>query len=226
LTTPIAEPGKPIKFAFFDFDGTLAETLADLFHAVNFTLRELDLAERTREEVRLFVGDGVHALLRRSLGGDHLDLHEKSLDIFDSYYDQHLLDHTCLLPGVEEAIEAFQGADLAILSNKPENFTRRISDALGITRHFPLIVGPESPEQRKPLPYMMDRALTHFGHAPHEGIFVGDTPVDVETGRRAHVHTVAVLGGFRTRSELEESTPDRIVESLHEVVRLYGTNST
>lgn len=216
------QPAKPLRFIFFDFDGTLAETLTDLYFSVNFTLRELDLPERSREEVRLFVGNGVHQLLRRSLGEEHLELHEKSLEIFNSFYDEHLMDHTQLLPGVQECLDTFRGADRAILSNKPEIYTRRISDALGITRHFPLILGPATLEQRKPLPYMMNRALAHFGRSPGEGILVGDTPVDIETGRVAGVHTVAVLGGFRNRRELEEANPDRIVDSLHELVRSYS----
>lgn len=220
--SPIPPPPKPPRFLFFDFDGTLAETLTDLHLSVNHTLRELGLPGRSREEVRLFVGEGVHVLMRRSVGEEHLDLHAKSLEIFGAHYDDHLLDNTRLLPGVEECLETFRDADLAILSNKPEPFTRKIAGALGLAPRFPLILGPSSPEERKPRPWMMERALEHFGRSPGEGLLVGDTPVDVETGRNAGVHTVAVLGGFRTREELESSDPDRIVESLHELIRLYA----
>ncbi len=214
-------PAFPLRFVLFDFDGTLAETLTDLYHGVNHTLGVLDLPERSRAEVRRFVGNGVRVLLERSLGEENGDLLDEAFPVFEKWYAEHLLDHTTLLPGVVECLDHFREADLAVVSNKQAGYTRRIAEALGIADRFGLILGPESLESRKPSPHMIHAALESFGRAPEEGILVGDTPVDVEAGRAAAVHTVAVSGGFRTREELEPHSPDVIVDSLHELIRLY-----
>ncbi len=217
----IPRPINP-RGVFFDFDGTLAETLSDLAHSVNHTLRTLDRPERSFEEVRLFVGNGVRHLMQCSLGEEGRPLLTKALAIFEQFYDVHLLDHTVLLPGVRGCLDHFSDRSLAIISNKPAPFSIRIAEALGIRGDFPLVLGPEALDERKPAPFMLDKAMEHFELTPGECALVGDTPVDIETGRAAGVFTVAVLGGFRTREELEAASPDVIINDLTELSPLFS----
>jgi phosphoglycolate phosphatase len=214
-------PVSPIRFLLFDLDGTLIETLADIAESVNYALGRLGLPARTREEVRSFVGRGVQHLLLRAVGEERANLLEEGLRLFREHYDVHCLDQSTLLPGARECLDYYDGRDLAVISNKPEVYVRRMLEALRIDPFFSIVFGGDSLEEKKPSPLMAIRAVETFGHPRRAGVLVGDLPVDVETGKAAGIHTVAVLGGFGTEEELVASDPDRIISTLHDLPKLY-----
>jgi len=216
-----SSPDSPLRFLLFDLDGTLVETLTDIAESVNYAVRRLGLPERSREEVRSFVGRGVQHLLLQSVGEEREDLLEEGLRLFREHYDVHCLDHSTLLPGTKECLDFYADRDLAVVSNKPEVYVRRMLADLGIESYFSVVYGGDSLEERKPSPLMAVRAAEEFGHPRSAGVLVGDLPVDVETGRAAGVHTVAVLGGFGTREDLLASGPDTLIESLHDLPELF-----
>jgi phosphoglycolate phosphatase len=203
-------------------DGTLIDTLADIAGSVNWMLEVLGLPARSHEEVRTFVGRGVEQLVLRSIGEGRTDLLDQGLSLFRDHYEVHCLDHSRLLPGAAECLETFADRDLGVVSNKTEHFVRRMLEALGALGRFRVVYGGDSLPERKPSPLMVRAALDVFGRSPGEGILVGDLPIDVETGRAAGVYTVALLGGFGTREELEASSPDLMIEDLWALRRLFA----
>ena len=187
------------RLAVFDLDGTLVDSRADLFHAVEHALDALGLPPRTLEEVTGFIGEGMARLLARSIApNDHLL--EPALAAWRSHYGAHLLDHTRLYPGIEAALASARCA-LAVHTNKPGDMARRILAGLGVGGRFAAVVGgDEAP--RKPDPAGTLGILARLGVAPEEAVFVGDSRVDCETAAAAGIRFVAVDWGFVPASEL------------------------
>ncbi|MFH1681782.1 MAG: HAD-IA family hydrolase, partial [Candidatus Eisenbacteria bacterium] len=167
-------------------------------------------------------GRGVQHLILQSVGEKKAGLIEKGLGLFREHYDAHCLDRSRLMPGARECLEHFAGRDLGVVSNKPERFVRRMLEGLGIGPHFRVVFGGDSVKEKKPSPLMVRAALAELCRAPRDGILVGDHPVDIETGRAASVYTVALLGGFATREEIEACAPDLLLENLPELVRRFA----
>jgi len=221
-----SRPTEPLRFLLFDLDGTLVDTLADIAGSVNHMLLRLGMAPLSLEDVRSYVGHGVERLIARSLG-DGLEAEverqraEEGLAIFREHYDAHCLDNSVLYPGAREMLDRFADRKLGIVSNKPERYVKRILEALDAEQYFGIALGGDSVEERKPSPLMVRTALGRFNLAPDEGILVGDMSVDVETGRAAGVFTVAVLGGFGSRRDLEASGPGHLAVNLYEAAWIF-----
>ncbi len=217
----IERPDGPLRYLLFDVDGTLIETLADIAGSVNHALRRLGFPTRSIGEVNDFVGRGVEHLMRRSLGAGREDLLEKGLGFFREHYGEHCLDNSKLMPGAVACLEKFADRPLGVVSNKPERYVRRMLEGLGIDRYFRVVFGGDSVEEKKPSPLMVTEILKRLGVSREGGILVGDHTVDIETGRAAGVYTVAVLGGFASRAELEAASPDYLAENPPEVSRIF-----
>lgn len=180
----------------FDLDGTLLDTLDDLMDAVNHTLAQFGYPQRTREEIRRFLGNGAGNLLRRAVpqGADW----EKPLEVFQSYYREHCQIKTVPYPGIPEALAQLrQRCPLAIISNKPDKATKTLC-----ARYFPGIYAqgeiPGCP--RKPAPDMVYHGMKQIG--VDRCIYVGDSEVDVRTAQNAGVSCLSVLWGFRNEEEI------------------------
>ena len=183
----------------FDLDGTLLDTLGDLHDSVNHTLHTLGWPERSREEVRRFVGNGAAQLLRLSVP-EGVDW-EQAYSLFRPYYDAHCRVKTRPYEGVSEAL-AELGAKypLAIVSNKPDSAVKLLC-----ADYFPGIyaLGERSGCPRKPAADMVLRAMAEIG--VQDCIYVGDSEVDILTAQNAGVRCLSVLWGFRDRDVLESS---------------------
>jgi phosphoglycolate phosphatase len=142
----------------------------------------------------------------------------KGLEFFLSYYREHKLDHTTVYPGIPEALAAIRSSangvprQLAVLSNKPVNPSRAIVDALGLGQYFFQVYGGNSFVTKKPDPEGARKLLAETGVAPEQAAIVGDSHVDVRTGRNAGLWTVGVTYGFATHT-LEDEAPDVLVDS-------------
>lgn len=194
-----------IKAVVFDLDGTLLDTLDDLANATNWALRWNGLPERTLDEVRQFVGNGVQRLIRRAVPeGTSEEVFAKTFSDFKDYYVVHCQEKTRLYDGVPEMLKALksQGYRLAIVSNKlqagvDELYERYFKDTVEVA------VG-ECPEvNRKPAPDMVVAALAALGVTADEAVYVGDSDVDLLTARNSGLPCISVLWGFRDRPFLE-----------------------
>ncbi len=210
------------KAVIFDLDGTLLDTLDDLMNAVNFALREFSFPERTREEIRSFIGNGVIRLMERStpIGTDSVT-QEKCLEVFRKYYLEHMADNTAPYKGIIPLLEKLKsvGIATAVVSNKLHPAVVGLcEDYFASLIDVPLGVAEE--KERKPSPLNVYRAMGMLSSDKENTIYVGDSNVDVETAHNADLKCIGVTWGFRDREELLSLSCDYISDTADEVLKL------
>jgi phosphoglycolate phosphatase len=214
-----------IQLLIFDLDGTLIDSRRDLVQSVNATLRHFQRPELPAEVVASYVGDGAPMLVRRALG-DPKDqkFFKQALEFFLSYYREHKLDHTTVYPGITEALTKIQSngneRNMVVLSNKPVNPSRAIVEALGLGRFFVRVYGGNSFETKKPDPLGVRTILKETGTTPARTMIIGDSSIDVLTGRNAGIATCGVSYGFAPHT-LCEAPPDVVINTPEELARLF-----
>ena len=212
-----------MKAVVFDLDGTLLDTLEDLAAATNWALRQHAMPERSLDEVRQFVGNGVQRLMARAVpDGEDNPCFEQTFSDFKRYYVQHCQERTRLYDGVPEMLTALkaQGLRLAIVSNKlqagvDELYERYFRDTVTVA------VGERTGMRRKPAGDMVQLALRELGVTAAEAVYVGDSDVDLQTAANSGLPCISVLWGFRDRDFLLEhgathfaATPSDVVDFL------------
>lgn len=217
-----------IRLLVFDLDGTLIDSRLDLIHSVNAMLRNNGRPELDGDVIASYVGDGAPALVRRAMGDtDDEVLFRSSLEYFLGYYRMHKLDHTTVYEGIPEVLALLARQTngthrlMAILSNKPVNPSRDIVQALGLGDFFVRIYGGNSFVTKKPDPLGVQTILQEFGVAANEALMIGDSSIDVLTGRNAGLWTCGVTYGFAPQS-LAEVKPDVMVETPRELGEVFG----
>ncbi len=215
-----------IKLLIFDLDGTLIDSRLDLEHSVNAMLRHFGRPELPDEVVASYVGDGAPVLVRRALGDpkDEKFLKE-ALDYFLAYYKVHKLDHTHLYEGIKQSLTAIHGSNglrrkMAVLSNKPVHPSRAIVEAFGLGQFFIHVYGGNSFPTKKPDPGGARSLLKETKTQPQEAVMIGDSSVDVLTGRNAGMWTCGVTYGFAPHT-LCEAPPDVVLDKPNELAELF-----
>ena len=237
-----------LRLLVFDLDGTLIDSRLDLIHSVNAMLRHLERPELDGDVIASYVGDGAPTLVRRALGDtDDEVLLREAMEYFLVYYRQHKLDHTTVYEGIPEVLARLANSSnvvestgvprdgvrsngappngvqrqMAVLSNKPVNPSRQIVQALGLGDFFVCVYGGNSFTTKKPDPLGVRTIMQETGVAADEALIIGDSAVDVLTGRNAGLWTCGVTYGFAPHS-LEQAPPDVLVESPRELGELLG----
>ena len=211
-----------IRAILFDLDGTLADSLADLANATNWALTQLGCATHPLERYRYFVGDGARALCARALPTDKQNLVDEALRLMRERYDAHCFDMTQLYPGIPELISALneRRLKLAVLSNKPDVFTKRMIAHYFNPSPFAIVRGQLPDVPLKPDPTAALQIAQELGVPSAQWLYLGDTNTDMHTARAAGMHAVGVLWGFRDRKELVENGAEHIVARPEEVLDL------
>ncbi len=213
---------RPCSLFLFDLDGTLIDSSRDIASSLNLTLALLQYDPIPQSRILEFVGEGVHKLVERALR-DVTGVEptagqiEAAVGLFFREYDAHLLDSTRLVDGALEALDGLAWGHFALVSNKPERFSRRLLQELGIADRFCVILGGDSLPQRKPDPAPLLFALWECGAAPCDSVMVGDSAVDILAGKAAGIFTCGISGGFRGREELERAGCDLIISGISEL---------
>jgi len=211
------------RLAIFDLDGTLLYTLENLKAALNYALRESGYPERSLDEVRRFIGNGIRKLIERGVpeeaSAEEID---RTHAIFKEYYSKHWLDVTKPYDGIMEVLLSLkqQGIKTAVVSNKVDVAVKQLTDAF-FEDIFDMSVGERENVRRKPAPDSVYEVLQTLGFDKEEAVYIGDSDVDVKTAANAGVDCIAVEWGFRTREVLEAagaktfaSKPENLLELI------------
>lgn len=210
---------KKYETVIFDLDGTLLNTLEDLSDAVNYALREMGMPERSLEEVRSFVGNGVRRLMELSVpeGFDN-PAFEETFAKFREYYGVHCNDKTRAYDGVLELIRELknEGYALAIVSNKLDLAVKELSEIYfeGIIK---VAIGEKEGVAKKPAPDTVYAALKELDMPAETAVYVGDSEVDVMTAKNSGLPCISVLWGFRDEAFLRENGATQFARTADEV---------
>lgn len=195
------------RACIFDLDGTLANTLRSIAYFGNGALEAFGLPPIDPEEYKHLVGNGADLLMRRMLKRVGAEFSEEEILRFRAEYDRRYESEPMKLveayPGLQELLSGLraQGIRLGVLSNKPDNMTRAIAAAL-----YPGLIqavhGQRAGVPTKPDPTAVLALAEELGARPGEILYVGDSGVDMDTGRSAGMDPCGVLWGFRSREEL------------------------
>jgi phosphoglycolate phosphatase len=206
-----------VRAVIYDLDGTLIDSRADLADSTNAMLARMGLPQHPPAVIHGFIGEGAERLIRRSLAPGHDHRYGEAAPIWREEYARRLLARTCLYDGVDELLRRPPAAR-AVLTNKPGEFAREILSGLGIAQAFRAVLGgDEAP--RKPAPDGLLRLCARLDAEPAEVLFVGDSAIDLATGRAAGVRVCAATWGLGERAALAAAdylcdTPLHVAELL------------
>jgi len=206
----------------FDLDGTLLDTLEDLAFAGNKALEQCGYGVHPVEKYRYFVGDGLKTLIDRiTPSGADEQQKKHCFDLFKSIYGRCWHDRTRPYDGITALLASLKqdGRRLCILSNKPHDFTLLCVSHFFENDLFELVLGQRDGVAKKPHPAGALEIAHGLGLGAGSCIYVGDTKVDMETGKSAGMYTIGVLWGFRDGAELRENGADMLVETPDELAR-------
>ena len=214
-----------IKACIFDLDGTLTNTLDSLVYSTNETLKEMKLPQISKEQCRLFVGNGARVQMEKALGSsgsENLDRIEEAMQIYGRIFDANCTYHVVPYEGITEMLESMKnrGLKLAVLSNKPHKQAVHVVETIFGKETFQWIQGQIDTVPRKPDPTAVLQIAEKLGATPEETLYIGDSEVDVATGKNAQMHTVGVTWGFRGKEVLEDAGAELIVDSPEEIMNM------
>ena len=208
---------KRVDIILFDMDGTLVDSRVDIANAVNYTLKMLELREKSVEEISSYIGKGIEDLIRRSLGSENGSSLEKALSIFEARYREHSTDESRLYPPVVETLEYFKQKKKVIITNRKTEFALLTLKALGIHTYFENIVGADDLGCMKPSSCPLEKTLGSFYIDRVKAIMIGDMDIDVVTGKKAGIATCAVTYGLGNREDILKAEPDYMIDDLSEL---------
>ena len=212
----------PVDLIIFDVDGTLVDSAQDLIASVNFTLKEIGLPGEDSAQIQSYIGDGVRKLVERALGQEQHRLYPRAVEVFRKHYDEHLLDHTRLYPGIEDVLAHFSHKKKAVLTNKSYGFTVKILKGLNILHNFEEVVGADTTPYLKPEPYGIYRIMENLRVKKEKAVIIGDGVRDIEAAKSAGVKSCAVLYGYTDRERLMKINPDFSCERIQDLKEMFS----
>ncbi len=211
----------------FDLDGTLLDTLEDITDAVNAVFARLGYAATTVPHLRNLIGEGLANLLKLASGESHEEKISALVESYRSAYLSRMLNKTHLYSGIarvlDEIVEA--GVPVCVLSNKPHEFTKPICEALLPRWPFVQCRGSVADRIRKPDPGVAMELASMMQLDPAHIFFVGDSDVDILTGKNAGMTSVGVTWGYRDRHILDATHPSYVLDTPEELLAVLLPNS-
>lgn len=210
------------KAVIFDLDGTLLDTLGDLTDSVNEMLGEFSCPERSLEEIRLFVGNGMKNLVERSVPEDF----DKSkltfaYEFFRQSYKKNMRNKTCPYDGILMCLEELQklGIKTAVTSNKNDDAVKGLCEEY-FGNLVTLAVGAREGVPSKPDPTMVNNVIKELNVKKADCIFIGDSDTDILTAKNTGLESIGVLWGFRDREVMEKAKADFVISQPEDILKI------
>lgn len=208
------------KLAIFDLDGTILNTLDDLADSCNAVLKTYNMPLHTYEEIRFMVGNGIPKLVERAVPqGKENPLYEKVLESYIEYYEKHCAEKTCPYDGILNALMQMKNAGMKVAVN-----TNKVSQAAqDLCCHyfngiFDYICGSSPDIPVKPAPEGVNKILNQSGIKKEDTVYIGDSDVDIQTGKNAGIDVISVAWGFRGETFLQEHCASCIVQNTQQLL--------
>lgn len=207
----------------FDLDGTLIDSREDLAIAVNSLLNELGYEPLPLEQISSYIGNGANKLAERSLKavGAIESMEDQNFnELYDRllyYYGQNLANKSTVYPGVYQVLEKLSDHPMALVTNKPDRFTKPVLKAFNLDTFFSFIAGGDTYNKKKPDPYPLTMAMQSLHVEPEHCVMIGDGDTDIQAGQAAGLYTIAALYGYRSHTVLKRLNPDYTVQSFRDL---------
>jgi len=215
------------RIAIFDMDGTILDTLEDLADSMNYCLKKYGMPERSLNEIKSFVGNGIRRLVEQAVpdGADE-GMIDKVYTTYIEYYKDHCAVKTRPYDGIREVLKKLKdkGILTAVVSNKADLAVKKLCEEYfgGL---FDYSVGDKDGMRRKPYPDSVISVMEYFKATPNEVVYIGDSEVDYQTARNAGVDVIMVGWGFRDRDYLRSIGAERIIREPEEILEKMGIES-
>ncbi|NIE97613.1 phosphoglycolate phosphatase [Acinetobacter sp. Tr-809] len=212
------------NLVLFDLDGTLVDSAADLYRAMNLSLEKLGIPLVTEAQVRVWVGKGAaklcEAVLEHLFGQVVAQQQAQLLSTFVEVYARELCVNTQVYEGVLPFLEYCRNHDIAMacVTNKPEHLARGILDILQLSPYFKMVVGGDSLAERKPHPLPLLHCVQAQNTTTSATLMIGDSSNDVEAARRAGIDCIVVSYGYNHGENIYDCQPQQVVDRLVELV--------
>lgn len=210
------------KLLIFDLDGTILDTLEDLYLSMNYALKKNGFPERTIDEIRQFVGNGIRKLNERAVpsGTSEMQLNQVHQD-FTAHYEKHCADHTKPYAGIPEVLQKLRemGIQTAVVSNKADYAVQILCNDY-FPALFDAVAGEKEGIRRKPAPDAVQAVLNTLQISREQALYIGDSDVDIETAQNAGIPCISVEWGFRDRAFLIQHGAEKIISKPEELLSL------
>jgi len=204
-------------------DGTTVNTINSIAHFANKALNKYGLPSIETERYKLLVGNGAVTLVKRMIAetGGSAEQFEKVLNEYNTTYDNDFMYLTKPYEGITGLLESLKksGIKTAIVSNKPDSTAKKVSDKLFGEKLIDVCFGAREGVPLKPDPAAVFEVMEILGVAPQECLYIGDTAVDMTTGKNAGIFTIGVLWGFRDRKEIESAGADMVTDNVNDILK-------
>ena len=207
----------------FDLDGTLVDTAPDLIDTLNVVLAHEGLPAVDYATARNMIGGGARRMIEsglrfegRAFSGSDVD---RMFSDFIAHYSAHIADRSRVFPGLAEALDhlADRNCRLAVCTNKLEQLSRQLLDALGLAPRFAAICGQDTFGIQKPDPEILHRTIQAAGGELRRAVMIGDSGTDIATARAADIPVVAVDFGY-SETPIATLRPDRLISHFDELI--------
>jgi phosphoglycolate phosphatase len=214
----------PFKAVIFDLDGTLLDTIKDIADSMNIVLKKLGFPTYKTEDYYYFVGEGMEILCKRVIPAsfNNPEIINECVQMMKIEYEKNWVNNTKPYPGIPELLTELEKRKIkmAVLSNKPDAFTKLFVQKLLPQVNFSMVLGETPDFPKKPAPDGALYIARELGILPEEFIYLGDSGIDMKTALSAGMYPVGALWGFRTAEELITSGAKKLINKPDELLEI------
>lgn len=207
-----------LKLIIFDMDGTILNTITDITNSVNYTFNHFNLSTVNQTMVKKALGNGGERLIKDLLIGIKVKNVDEIIKYYLEYYTKNNNVYTKPYDNIVKLLKELKpDYKLAVVSNKSDHLVKSLNEDL-FSGLFDFAIGEKDGLAIKPDPAMINHTLNELSISKEEAIFIGDSEVDILTGKNANLPVIAVTWGFRSKNELIKYEPDYIVDEVLEIL--------